>query len=246
MVFINIIISSIVISLISLLGIVIFSLKTKILNRLTIYLVALSAGSLLSGAFLHLLPEAAETAPVSSLFNITLLSFILFFLIEKLIHWQHCHQINCAEHSFGYMSLIGDLIHNFIDGLIIAVSFISGTSIGLVSTLAIALHEIPQEIGDFAVLIHSGFSKKKALLLNFLISLTALLGAIIGYLFSVQTTAISSSLLPMAAGSFIYIAASDLIPEIRKHTESEKGITTFFFFILGILLMYLLGVLIKE
>jgi zinc and cadmium transporter len=213
-------------------------LKKETLNKITLFLVALSAGALIGGAFLHLLPEATHEMDAELIFLITLLSFVFFFLLEKTLFWRHCHKGECPIHTFGYMNLVGDSVHNFIDGLVIASTFLIDIRLGIVTTAIIALHEIPQEIGDFGVLIHAGFEKKKALIINFLVALTVVLGGIIGYFASFKLEGIIPYLLPFAAGGFIYIASSDLMPEIRKETNLKKSMISFLVFILGILIMY--------
>jgi zinc and cadmium transporter len=194
----------------------------------------------MGGAFLHLLPEAAENLDNENVFLYTLAGFFLFLLIEKTIHWRHCHKEHCEIHTFAYMNLIGDSIHNFIDGLIMAAAFIASPGLGVASTIAIILHEIPQEIGDFGVLIYGGIKKKKALLYNFLTAVTAVFGGICGYYLLSFTEAVSVFLLPVAAGGFLYIAASDLIPEIRKENDVKKSALNFSIILLGILAMYAL------
>ena len=168
-----------------------------------------------------------------------IIGFVIFFIIEKALHWHHCHNEKCDIHSFAYMILIGDAVHNFLDGLIIAASFVASTTVGLTTTLAIIFHEIPQELGDFGALVHGGFKKNKALLANFISAVTAVLGGLIGYYFSTAGNSLIF-LLPFAAGGFIYIAASDLIPEIRKETEAKKIIWNLILFLIGIISMYLL------
>ena len=235
-----IIIFTFLVSLASFVGVFTLSLKEKILEKVLFYLIALSVGGLMGGAFLHLLPEAAEKFDNGNVFLYVLAGFFLFLIIEKIIHWRHCHIEHCKIHTFAYMNLIGDGIHNFIDGLIMAAGFITSPGLGVASTLAIFLHEIPQEIGDFGVLVYGGFSRKKALFLNFLTALTAILGGVLGfYLFSFIDIA-SKFLLAFAAGGFLYIAASDLIPEIRKEIDIKKSFLNFGIIFLGILLMYLL------
>jgi zinc and cadmium transporter len=212
--------------------------KKETLSKLTMSLVSLSAGALIGGAFLHLLPEASEIMDSEKLFFIVLLSFVGFFIIEKLFHWRHCHKESCEIHTFGYMNLVGDSLHNFIDGLVIASAFIVDFKLGIVTAIAIALHEIPQEIGDFGVLIHAGFNKAKALMLNYAVASVIILGGIVGYFASVYIENIVPYLLPIAAGGFIYIASSDLMPEIRKETNFKKSIFSFGIFLLGIILMF--------
>lgn len=218
-------------------------IKKELLNKITVFLVSLSAGALMGGAFLHLLPEAAEKININSLFEIFLISFVVFFLIEKLLHWRHCHNVNCTIHTFGYMNLVGDSIHNFIDGLVIASTFMINPALGISTTLAIAIHEIPQEIGDFGVLIHAGLKNKTALLVNYAVALTVVLGGIVGYFSFSFLHNILPYLLPFAAGGFVYIAASDLMPEIRKESNLKKSMVSFFVFIVGILLMYLIKII---
>ncbi|MFH0749451.1 MAG: ZIP family metal transporter [Candidatus Gottesmanbacteria bacterium] len=234
-----IIFANFVISLGGLVGVFTLSIKESKLSRILMLLVSLSAGALMGGAFLHLLPEAVELLDVNTVFTIVLISFVTFFFIEKLLHWRHCHKGHCDVHTFGSMNLIGDSIHNFIDGLIIAATFLTDIRLGIVTTLTVALHEIPQEIGDFGVLLYSGFGKKKALIANFLVALIAIFGGVVGYFLSFYAEHFITYLLPFAAGGFIYIAASDLMPEIRKEQSLKKSIVSFGFFLLGIGIMVL-------
>jgi len=164
-----ILISTIMITFIAFIGIFTLSINENILKKIVLVLVSLSAGALMGGAFLHLIPESIEVASGSNIFIIVLIGFIIFFIIEKILHWRHCHDGKCDVHTFHYMNLIGDSIHNFIDGLIIAAGFMVSIPLGFTTTIAIVAHEIPQEIGDFGVLIYGGFEKKKALILNFLV-----------------------------------------------------------------------------
>lgn len=197
----------------------------------------------MGGAFLHLLPEASEKVNGENIFLFTLIGFFLFLIIEKIIHWRHCHKDVCPIHTFVYMNLMGDAIHNFIDGIIIAASFIFNPSVGFASTVAIFLHEIPQEIGDFGVLVYGGIDKRRALFLNFLTAITSVVGGVLGFYFLGAVQNISQYLLSIAAGGFIYIAATDLIPEIRKENDPKKSIINFGIIFLGIMLMYILKTL---
>ena len=239
-----IILATIIVSLISFVGIITLTLKDSVLNKILLVLIGLSAGALMGGAFLHLLPETVESGekfnvPVLNLFLFVLVGFILFFIIEKVLHWRHCHKGECDVHTFRYMNLIGDSIHNFIDGLIMAASFVVAIPLGITTTIAISVHEIPQEIGDFGVLVYGGFSKKRALALNFMVALTAVFGGIVGYFISSMVENTVLYILPFAAGGFIYIAATDLVPEIRKELDMKKYMATLSIFILGILLMWI-------
>ncbi len=233
-----------IVSLISLAGVFTLSLKKEFLSKIILYLVSFSAGSLFGGAFIHLLPETINEFGFGAEISVYLLSgIVIFFIIEKTIHWHHCHGYptgKCELKSFGYMNLIGDGIHNFIDGMVIAASYIADTTLGIATTTAVILHEIPQEIGDFGVLIHSGFTKKKAMLMNFISALTAVLGAVAVIILSATTQNILAFLLPFTAGSFIYIAGSDLIPELHKEYELKKSIGLLISFLAGIGIMFLL------
>ena len=238
--FVYILLSTIFITFLAFIGIFTLAISEKILHKILIVLVSLSAGVLMGGAFLHLLPESIEEANGTNIFIITLIGFILFFVIEKILHWRHCHNDKCNVHTFHYMNLIGDSIHNFIDGLIISASFVASIPLGFTTTIAIIAHEIPQEIGDFGVLIYGGFEKKKAIILNFIVATTIIFGGIIGYLISNVLYESVYMLLSFAAGGFIYIAATDLIPEIKKEINIKKSVTTMLIFILGILIMWII------
>ena len=233
--------ATLAVSLLSLVGILFLSLRRELLERILMLMVALSAGALMGGAFLHLLPEAAEGAEAAGIdvFFWALAGFVFFFLVEKVLHWRHCHKGQCEVHTFTYMSAVGDAIHNFIDGLVIAASFLIGVPIGIATTIAIAFHEIPQEVGDFGVLVYGGFSKIKALGINLLTALTAVIGGISGYFFVGETEGPQIILLAVAAGGFIYIAASDLLPELRKITVPKKLALNFLVFLSGIGIMWL-------
>ena len=238
-----IIIASFSITLCVWISVLILYFKKETLSKILLFLVSFSAGALIGGAFLHLLPEASENIKADKLFLIVLSSFVFFFFVEKILHWRHCHHNKCAVHTFGYMNLFGDSVHNFIDGLIIASTFLIDFKLGITTTLAIALHEIPQEIGDFGVLLFAGFNKKKAVIINYIVSFIVVVGAVAGYFFFVYLENIIPFLLPFAAGGFIYIAASDIMPEIRKESDLKKSIISFLVFLLGIGLMFALKLL---
>jgi zinc and cadmium transporter len=234
----SIILSCFLITLCVFIAILLLSFNKKTLHKITIFLVSLSAGALMGGAFLHLLPEASHNIEINHIYYLVLIAFSFFFFMEKILYWRNCHKEKCKVHPFAYMNLLGDTLHNFIDGLVIASAFIIDYKLGITTTLAIALHEIPQEIGDFGVLIHAGINKAKALFLNYLVALTVVLGGIVGYFISFRLEFIIPYLLPFAAGGFIYISASDLMPEIRQETNKKKSIISFLIFLFGILLMF--------
>lgn len=239
-----ILISTFLVSLISFVGVLTLFLKEERLNKILLYLVAFSAGSLIGGAFLHLIPEAIinvglEEDQLFKIFLYLLLGFCTFFVLEQFISWHHHHSTQHPEiKPFSYLILFSDAIHNFIDGLIIAASFVISIPVGLVTVLAVVLHEVPQEIGDFGVLIYGGFKKFRALYLNFLSGILAIIGGIVGFLISEKIGHSIIFLLPFAAGNFIYIACSDLIPEIKQKENFQKEIAYFFVFLLGIALMF--------
>ncbi len=235
-----IILTTFAIALIAFIGVFTLAMKEQLLNKILIILVSLSAGALMGGAFIHLLPESIEKSGDTNILIFVLVGFVLFFIIEKVLHWRHCHKGKCDVHTFHYMNLIGDSVHNFIDGLIISASFIVSIPLGLTTTIAIAAHEIPQEIGDFGVLIYGGFEKKKAIVLNFIVALTVVAGGVVGYFISKSIEQVAIYLLPFAAGGFIYIAATDLVPEIKKELNIKKSMATILVFICGILLMWLI------
>jgi len=232
--------SAFLVSIISLIGVFTLTVRDESLSRILLGLVGFSAGALMGGAFLHLVPEALERAGSTTVFSYLIFGFILFFLLERLLYWRHCHDGRCDVHMFTYLNLIGDGIHNFVDGLTIAASFVADIQLGIVATLAVISHEIPQELGDFGVLIYGGFSKTKALLYNLLSALTAILGAFIGYFVSSYIENFTVLLVPLAAGGFVYISGSDLIPEIHKELEIRKSMLSFGSFLAGILFMWIM------
>ncbi|NYZ76376.1 ZIP family metal transporter [Candidatus Micrarchaeota archaeon] len=234
-----ILISVFVVSLISFVGIITLVLRKKEMDRALIFLVSFSAGSCFGGAFIHLLPEAIEKGG-AEVVGFALVGILVFFVMEKFLFWQHCHKPGCHEHTFAYMNLVGDGMHNFIDGVVIAASYLASTQLGVASTMAIVLHEIPQEIGDFAVLIKGGFKTNKALLVNFLTALTAVLGALVTFFVLPSLKSQLAPVLSFAAGGFIYIAGSDLVPELHKEVGTKKSIGVFISLILGVILIWLL------
>lgn len=233
--------SSLFISAGALAGALLLVLNRHRLQSFLLPLVSLSAGTLMGGAFLHLLPEAIEEYEPNSVFLITLASFVGFFLIERFLHWHHCHDTEHEKHQVGYMNLIGDSVHNILDGLILAAAYSVDISLGIATTLAIALHEIPQEISDFGVLLHSGWKAKKALVANFLVALLIVVGGVVGYFLSENVESISLYLMPIAAGGFLYISAADLMPELRREKNIRTSLLHISVFILGVLMMYYLA-----
>ncbi len=233
-----ILLTTLALSAISLVGAFTLLLKENILKKIIHPLVAFSAGSLFGGAMLHLLPESIEkSGQVKTIFIFAIIGFTIFFLLEQFIHWHHCHRPPSEhKHPVTYMILLSDGVHNFIDGLAIGSAFIINTHLGFVTMIAIAMHEIPQELGDFGILLNGGWQKTKALLFNFLSGLTMVLGGLLTWFFAKEIDV--TYLLPFAAGNFIYIAASDLIPEVKHRDNIKQNIIHFITFVLGLILMW--------
>ncbi len=236
-----ILISTFSMSLISFAGAFALYLKEQSLQKITLPLVSMSAGALLGGALLHMIPEAIEEmGNIEAVWIWVLVGFSLFLLLEQSIHWHHCHKAP-SDHKepVTYLILIADGLHNFIDGLAIAGAFLVDFRVGIITWIASAAHEIPQEFGDFGILVHGGWKKSKALWFNFISGLTMVLGGLIAFYFSASYDV--SFLLPFAAGNFIYIAASDLIPEV-KHAENIKtNLVHYTSFLLGIAIIFVVG-----
>lgn len=213
-------------------------------------MISFAAGALLGDVFIHLLPEIfAESGFGIEISLYILLGVAASFVMEKIIHWRHCHHPTCKDHPHPYakMNLLGDLVHNLIDGIIIGASYLVNIPVGIATTLAVLFHEIPQEIGDFGILIHGGYSRKKALLLNFLIALSAVLGAVVTLLIGAHVSGVTNFLIPFAAGTFIYIATADLIPELHKEVAVKRSLLQFLWFTLGIgVMLFLLLIEISE
>ncbi len=237
-------IASGIVSLISLIGVFALVIKDDLLKKIIVFLVAFAAGGLIGGAFLDILPEAMEyVKDTGQLFIYVIAGFYVFFILEKYLHWRHCHAAQCEVHRFTYLNIVGDIVHNFCDGLIIGAIFLVDVKLGIATTLAIIFHEIPHELGNFAVLIYGGFSKFKALAFNFLSSLFAIAGTLFGYYLSSKINGFVGVLLPAAAGGFIYIAACDLIPELHKEEDGKRSALIMITFTLGIILMNILKTL---
>ncbi len=238
------IVSVLVVSLVSLVGVFFVTVNSKKLQNTLLFLVSFAAGALLGDAFIHLLPEAVAENGFSLEVSLSILAgLLLFFVLEKFISWRHCHvpTSNSHPHPLAFMNLIGDGVHNFIDGAVIAGSFLSGNSLGIATTLAVIFHEIPQEIGDFGVLLYSGFSRKKALFFNFASALLSVLGAVLVLIIGTGFLPLSGFIIPFTAGGFIYIAGSDLIPELHKETRPLRSAVQMLGLILGIAIMLSLG-----
>lgn len=232
-------------SAIALVGSVTLFLQETTLRKLLLPLVALAAGTLLGGALFHMIPASVEKlGNHPTIYLWIVVGFAFFLALEQFLHWHHCHQPPSAHRPLTYLILIADGIHNFIGGLAVAGAFLIDVKVGMSAWIAAAAHEVPQELGDFGILIHGGWRKGSALLYNFLSALTFLIGGMVAY--AVSRTVDVTFLLPFAAGNFIYIAAADLIPEL-KH-EENLGLHALHFgsFILGLALLLGVGYIFHD
>ena len=241
MIWVYSLLSILAISLVSFVGVFTLSIKKDKLEHFLLYFVSFSVGALLGDVFLHIIPHISEEQGFTTKIGICfLLGVLLFFVLEKFVNWHHCHKV---EHHhkikpLAYTNLVGDGFHNFLDGVIIVSSFMVSVPVGVATTLAVLFHEIPQEIGDFGVLLYAGFSRKKALLLNFASALVAVVGGLVTLLLVDYIQGMEVVLLAVAGGGFIYIAGSDLIPELHKETCSRcKASYQFAFIVLGLAVM---------
>jgi zinc and cadmium transporter len=245
-----------VVSLISFAGVLTLALSAERLQKILFILVSFAAGAMLGAAFFDLIPEAIEHGheagehAAATIFMMVIGGFVLFFIFETFLFWYHCHNIQCERHTlvkgkhnhihrhvrlpFTYLNLVGDGVHNFFDGVIIATSYLVSIPLGIVTTIAVICHEIPQEIGDFGLLVYGGFTRMRALFYNFLSAITAVLGAVIAYYFATTVSNFTEWLVPMSAGGFIYIATVDLLPELHQATRFKKAILQLIFFLLGL------------
>lgn len=200
-----------------------------------------AVGALIGVSFFDLIPEALEKIGPDKTFLYAVGGIVLFFILERFLFWYHCHDGRCSVHTFNYLILLGDAVHNFIDGVIISLSFLVSMPLGIATTMAVVLHEIPQEVADFGVLIAGGYSRTKALWYNFLISLTTIFGALVAYFLGSQI----ENLLPYASaiigGNFLYIALTDLMPEVHEQASTWHVVGQLALFLGGITLMYFIS-----
>lgn len=229
--------SGIAMSVIALVGILTVAIGRAAIDALLLPLVALAAGSMIGAAVFHMIPASLESLPESRhVWPLLMLGFVTFLAVEQFLHWHASHRGSGATRPAVYLLLIGDGLHNFLDGVTIAGAFLVDLRLGATAWLAAALHEVPQELGDFAVLVHGGWSKKRALLANALSALPYLLGGVMTYSLSYAVNV--AYLIPFAAGSFLYIGATDLVPEVNKETTLRSNALHLGFFLLGAAAMY--------
>lgn len=235
-----ILLGGVLMSAIALVGSVTLVLRETTLERILLPLVSFAAGSLIGGALFHMIPASLIAMPIRTTFGWVALGFLVFFALEQFLHWHHCHRAfaECKE-PLTYLILIGDGLHNFLGGLAIAGVFLVDIRLGIAAWLAAAAHEVPQELGDFGVLVHGGWSKRAALLFNLLSGLTFLVGGLVAYATSLRLDV--SWLVPLAAGNFLYIGASDLVPEVNKAHRLKASLLHFVVFAAGLGLLFALA-----
>lgn len=225
------------VSALSLCGVALMAFGGQRRRSLIFVMVAFAAGAMMATSFFHLMPEAVEELGHFRAAVAAMSGLLFFFILERFLHWRHCHHGECEVHPYTTLSLVGDTLHNFLDGLVIGAAFLVSPGLGLGATAVIAAHELPQELGDFAVLIHGGYSKRRALALNLLTGLAAVLGAVVAYIGMAGHRDWIPYVMGFAAGNFIYISAADLIPELHRERDHKKAIAAIFFFVLAVVIM---------
>ena len=243
------ILSTIVISLTGFIGFFTLSLSEKTLHRILFVLVSYSAGTILGAALFDLLPEAVELVDEALVFPIVAAGFVFFLFLERVIYWYHGHGHE-NEHGeekvtmgFAYLNLVGDFIHNFIDGMIIAAGFINGFVVGLTAAIAVLFHELPQEMGDYGILVYAGIERRRALALNFLAAVSVVVGGAFGSLFIASVEELGGWMVAFSAGAFLFLSASELIPEMLREDDRMRSVIQLAILVLGMLTIYSLGLL---
>jgi zinc and cadmium transporter len=235
--------ATIVDSLVGLVGVFSLFANESVLRKTIKTLVAFSAGALLGGGFFHLLAESLEKMTPFQSFSITLIGFLSFFVLEEYLHWHQCEE--CEIHPYSYLMIIGDSVHNILDGLVIAGTFMVSIHLGIITTALIIAHEVPQELGVFGILVSGGFKKTEAIFYSFVAQCTCVFGGIAGYFFMSKMEVLALFIVPFAAGGFIYIAAADLIPGMHK-TEGIEKVSSFAWLCAGLALMIATKVYLKA
>ena len=242
-------VATILVSLSSFIGIFTISLNEKTLHKMLTVLVAYSAGTILGAALFDLLPEAVELVDEALVYPIIAFGFVFFLLLERTLYWYHGHghghefgNEDGVTKDFAYLNLLGDFIHNFIDGMIIAASFANSATLGVASAIAVVFHELPQEMGDYGILIYAGVERKRALILNSLASVSVVVGGIFGSFFIGMVENLEGYMVAFSAGAFIFLSAGELIPEMHEENDRGRALIQLAVLILGMLTIYMLGI----
>jgi len=240
-------IATFLVSLSSFIGIFTISLNERALHKILTILVAYSAGTILGAALFDLLPEAVELVDEALVYPIIAFGFVFFLLLERTLYWYHGHGHEMEDEpitkDFAYLNLIGDFIHNFIDGMIIAASFTNSVTLGVASAIAVVFHELPQEMGDYGILVYAGIERRRALLLNSLAAVSVVVGGIFGSFFIGMVENLEGYMVAFSAGAFIFLSAGELIPEMHEENDRGKALIQLFVLVLGMLTIYMLGIL---
>jgi zinc and cadmium transporter len=210
-------------------------LPAVVRGTLVPYLISYATGTLLGAAFIGMIPAGVEQAPARAILFTVLAGMVMFFILEKLVLWRHCHEGECEVHGQAApLILVGDAFHNFVDGVVIAAAFLTSIPLGITTAIAVIAHEVPQEVGDFAILLDSGYSRTKALVLNTLSASATLPGALLAYFWLADTRTLVPYVLALSAASFIYIATADLVPSLHRHTSLPDSVRQIALMLVGI------------
>ena len=242
-------IATVLVSLSSFIGIFTISLNEKTLHKVLTILVAYSAGTIMGAALFDLLPEAVKLVDEALVYPIVAFGFVFFLLLERTIYWYHGHghghefgDKGESTKGFAYLNLLGDFVHNFIDGMIIAASFANSVTVGVTAAIAVVFHELPQEMGDYGILVYAGMERRKALMLNFLAATSVVVGGIFGSFFLGMVENLEGYMVAFSAGAFIFLSASELIPEMHEENDRGRALIQLMVLILGMLTIYMLGI----
>lgn len=235
--FIIIFITSIFEACVSFAGGLLAIFQKERIQKMAHFFVSFAVGALLGVSFFELIPEAIEGNSAHVILPFVFLGILLFFILEKFLFWYHCHGKECPVHTYTYLILWGDLLHNFIDGVIITLAFLVDIKVGIAASIAVIFHEIPQEISDFSILLHGGLSFKRALFYNFLVALSVIVGALLTYVLGEALTPFLPFALALIAGNFIYLASTDLMPELHEKSGAAHSMGQIFLIVLGALLV---------
>lgn len=245
--FLSILIAALAESAVSFSGALAVIASQALSQRLAHWVLGFAIGALLGVTFFDILPEAVEAIGTDAAFRFVVLGIVAFFVLEKFVLWYHYHRQTYDVHGYTYLVLVGDAVHNFIDGVALALAFLVSLPLGVATTIAVLLHEVPQEVADFGLLLRGGFSRTRALVVNFFVSLTTLIGALLAYAFGSRLEAWLPYALAVIAGNFLYLALSDLLPETHEHgAGTAHFITQVLLMVFGVLVMYVLGMYFAE